>query len=210
MKMRTMARVRLVLILGSVVTSMAIPQSVGAATRPTYSQVKTWVADYKRAHPGHGGKDWDINAKTPKQLASDPAARRLLAICGRHRRPIIPLIAWEYGGNDHKWIKSTASALVYCVYTPVRRATAHWFYRASTDHVTADVYVLFPAHNPCRKRKAAAQVSACIGDKSNFEILVDIASYADGFHAGLSLADSSTELRLILPDKTKVHLLSNR
>jgi hypothetical protein len=208
--MRTRADVRLVALVGAVVTSMAIPQSGGAGTQPTYNQVKTWAAEYKRAHPGRGGKDWDINAKTSRQLASDPAARRLLAVCGRNRRPVIPSIAWEYGGNDHKWINPTASALVYCVYTPVRRSTANWSYRRSTDHVTADVYVLFPAHNPCRKRTSASQVSACIGDKSNFEILVDIASYDDGFGAGLKLANSSTELRLILPDKTKVHLFSNQ
>jgi hypothetical protein len=201
---------RVLPVLGFLAMSMAIPHSAGATTPPTYSQVKTWVADYKSSHPGHGGKDWDINAKTSKQLASDPAARRLLAICGKSRRPVIPSIAWEYGGSDHRWIKPSASALVYCVYTPVRPSTTNWSYRASSDHVTADVYVLFPAYNPCRNRTGAAQVSACIGDSSNFEILIDIASYEDGASAGLRLANSSSELRLILPNRTKVHLVSKQ
>ena len=75
--------------------------------------------------------------------------------------------------------------------------------------VTADVYVLFPDHNPCMDEAGADQVAACIGHPSNFEILVDIASYEDGGRAGLNLAEASTELVLILPDGTKVHLHSD-
>ena len=36
------------------------------------------VEAYKAAHPGNGGKDWDFNAKTPEELATDPAAKQLL------------------------------------------------------------------------------------------------------------------------------------
>jgi hypothetical protein len=208
--LRNQVGVRLLGALGAVVAALAGPQSAWATTPPSHNQVKTWVADYSRAHPGDGGKESDINAKSPGQLAADPAARRLLALCGKNQRPIIPSIAWEYGGRDHQWIKPTASALVYCVYTPVKSSSAHWSYQAALDHVTADVYVLFPMQNPCRNKQGAAQVSACIGDKTNFEILTDVASYHDGSDAGLSLANASTELRLILPDKKKVHLTNNQ
>jgi hypothetical protein len=165
------------------------------------------VTGYRAAHPGNGGKDWDINAKTPAQVAADPAAQRLLALCGKDQRPVIPLLAWEYGGADHQWIKPEASALVYCVYTPVKPSTANWAYQPPpADHVTADVYVRFPDQNPCRAQAGAAQVAGCIGDASNFEILVDTASFDDGVGAGLALANASTELRLILPSGSKVSL----
>lgn len=177
------------------------------ATSPTYDQVKEWVEAYKAAHPGNGGKDWDINAKTPSQLEADPDARQLLSICGDDQRPVIPLLAWEYGGSDHPWINPEASALVYCVYIPVADPSEHWQYDPTGDHVTADVYVLFPDQNPCRDEQGADQLAACIGDPTNFEILVDTASLHDGVDVGLSLSEASSELMLILPDGTKVHLI---
>jgi hypothetical protein len=66
--------------------------------------------------------------------------------------------------------------------------------------------VKFPDHNPCKSRSGAQQVTACIGDLTNFEVLVDTASINDGRDVGLSLASASTTLRLILPDATKVRL----
>ncbi|MBI5500387.1 MAG: hypothetical protein HY907_09100 [Deltaproteobacteria bacterium] len=170
---------------------------------PTYDEVAGWVAEYDAAHPGSEG---DINRLTPAEVAADPEAARLLALCGADQRPVIPSLAWEYGGASHAWINPEASALVYCVYTPVSPSTDHWTYDGAADHVTADVYVLFPDENPCRDEVGAAQVTACIADLTNMEILVDTASYADGAGAGLSLAEASTELMLILTDGTKVPL----
>jgi hypothetical protein len=168
--------------------------------------VKTWAKAYKAAHPGNGGKDWDINAKTPAQLASDRAAARLVSICGADQRPVIPIIAWEYGGKDHQWINPSASSLVYCVYTPVHNATSHWRYDAAARQVTADVYVKYPAQNPCRAMRGRDQAARCMGDVTNLEILVDTASMHVGADAGLNLADASTKLRLIMPDGSKVQL----
>jgi hypothetical protein len=176
---------------------------------PTYEQVQGWISAYKTAHPGNGGKDWDINAKTPTELAADPAAQQLLSLCGPGQRPVIPLLAWEYGGSDHSWVNPEASALVYCVYIPVNPSTPNWSYDAGMDRVTADVYVRFPDQNPCKDQTGKDQVAACIGDSGNFEILVDTASLNDGADAGLSLSNASTELKLILPDMTKVQLIIN-
>ena len=164
----------------------------------TADQVRGWIEAYKGAHPGNNGKDWDINAKTPAEVAADPAARQLLSICGDGQRPIIPLLAWEYGGGDHKWINPQGSALVYCVYTPVKNPSTNWRYDPAKDEVTADVSVKFPEQNPCRTQQGAGQVKGCIGDDTNFEILVDTASINDGHDVGLSLANASTNLRLIL------------
>ena len=75
--------------------------------------------------------------------------------------------------------------------------------------MTADVYVRFPDQNPCNSRVGADQVAMCIGDLTNFEILVDTASLNDGAAAGLALANASTELMLILADGSKVHLYSS-
>ena len=175
----------------------------GGGTQPTAEEVAGWVADYRAAHPGREG---DINSLTPAEVAADPDAAQLLALCGDDQRPVIPLLAWEYGGSDHAWINPEGSALVYCVYTPVSPSTENWAYDDVADHVTADVYVLFPDENPCRVEVGAAQVTACIGDTTNMEILVDIASYGDGAAAGLSLSEASTELMLILTDGSKVHL----
>lgn len=88
----------------------------------------------------------------------------------------------------------------------MKDASPNWLYDAAEDHVTADVYVKFPDHNPCKNRSGAQQVTACIEDLTNFEILVDTASINDGRHVGLSLASVSTTLRLILPDTAKLRL----
>lgn len=181
----------------------------GTASPPTADEVRAWVLAYKGAHPGNGGKDWDINTKTSSELASDPDAARLLRVCGADQRPVIPLIAWEYGGADHSWIAPEMSALVYCVYTPVTPGADHWSYNAAKGRVMADVYVLFPGENPCRDRQGADLVAGCIGDPTNFEVLVDIASYADGACASQSLAEASTTLSVVLPDGTKTLLLEN-
>jgi hypothetical protein len=176
-------------------------------SNPTAAQVQSWAKHYAASHPG---SDRDINAKSSAQLASDPAARRLVSICGRHQRPVIPILAWEYGGNDHPWINPGASALAYCVYTPVRRDTAHWRYNASSDHVTADIYVRFPGRNPCRHKSGRQQVMACLGDPSNIEILVDTASLHDGADAGLDLSQASTTLRLIEPSGKRIVLVNEQ
>jgi hypothetical protein len=120
------------------------------------------------------------------------------------------MLAWEYGGHDHPWIKPEASALVYIVYIPTKDKSENWQYDKAKDHVTADVYVLFPDKNPGKDKQGRDQVASCIGDDSNFEILVDIASLKDGKGAGLNLSEASTELRLILPDGTKVPLYSGK
>src|SRR5262249_25886621 len=150
--------------------------------------------------------DWDINAKTPAEIASDPAAQQLLSLCGTNQRPVIPLLAWEYGGNDHSWINPEASALVYCVYIPVAANSDNWQYDSVADHVIADVYVRFPNENPCKNQVGANQVMACLGDPTNIEIPVDTASFHDGADAGLSLSQATTELKLLLCDGSKAHL----
>jgi hypothetical protein len=122
--------------------------STGA--KPTYDEVKAWIDAYKAANPGNGGKLWDvippaaaIGVKTGAEIAADPAAQRLRSICGKDQLPVIPLIAWEYGGSDHQWINPQASALVYCVYIPVNPGTPNWTFDPATSTTTADVYVLF-------------------------------------------------------------------
>ena len=186
---------------------VATEQTSGSGSTPaSFEQVKEWVESYKATHRGNRGKDWDINAKTPAQIAADPAAQRLLSLCGRDQRPVIPLLAWEYGGSDHQWINPEKGALVYCVHTPVRNPTPNWQYDARNGQVTAAVSVLFPDQNPCKDQQGANQVAGCIGHRSNFEILVDTASINDGRDVGLSLASASTALKLILPDGTRVHL----
>jgi hypothetical protein len=196
---------------GSVVAQRGATAAAGSTSpSPSFEQVKGWVEAYKAAHPGRKGKDWDINAKTPAQVAADPAAQQLLSLCGPDQRPVIPLLSWEYGGFDHQWINPQRSALVYCVHTPVKNPSPNWRYDAATDEVTAAVYVKFPDQNPCKDEQGANQVKACIGDRTNFEILVDTASINDGSDAGLSLANASTELKLILPDGTRTHLWTDR
>ena len=175
----------------------------GPGLGPTHAEVGAWVADYKAAHPGKAG---DILALSAAELAADPDAARLRALCGADRLPVVPLLAWEYGGADHAWVDPEASALVYCVYIPAAPSTAHWTYDAAKDRVTADMTVLFPGQNPCGSRTGAETVSGCIGAPSNYEILVDTASYHDGKDVGLSLSEASTELNLLLADGSRVHL----
>ena len=170
--------------------------------------MRTSILAYKDAHPGNGGKDWDITFKSRAEVDADPDLARLLGLCGIDRRPVIPLLAWEYGGSDHPWISPDSSALVYCGYGPVAPSTDNWSYDPATAHVVADVYILFPDENPCRSQQDADLVVACIGDPSNFEIFVDVSSFDDGACAGISLSEASTELRLVLPDGTKTHLFS--
>jgi hypothetical protein len=189
---------------GSATAGSSAPS--GSATAPACDQVKSLVEAYKAAHPGNGGKDWDINAKTPAEISADPAAQQLRALCGPNELPVIPLLAWEYGGGDHQWINPDMSALVYCVSIPVNPSSAEWQYDAAKDHVTADVSIKCPELNPCKDKQGADQVTACIGDSSNFEILVDTASINDGADVGLTLANSSTDLNLVLQDGSKVHL----
>ena len=173
---------------------------------PSYEQVKEWIRAYRAAHPGRGGKDWDINAKPAAVAAAEPDTTRLLALCGPNQRPVIPMLAWEYGGSDHRWQNPEDAALVYCVCTPVKKATSSWSYDASRDRVTADVSVLFPEHNPCRDEPGKDQVMKCIGDPTNLEILVDTASLGDGKNVGLNLSEAETELRLVLPNGKKIRL----
>ncbi|HEY5928650.1 MAG TPA: hypothetical protein VIV11_43490 [Kofleriaceae bacterium] len=168
--------------------------------------VRAWILAYKAAHPGQHG---DINAKTPEQVAADPDAQRLLGLCPTDQRPVIPLLAWEYGGADHAWIAPDASALVYCVYIPSATATESWHYDAAMDRVTADMWIRLIDENPCRDKTGADQVIACIGDPTNFEIIVDLASLHDGADVGLSLSEASTDLMLRQADGSRVHLLTN-
>ena len=169
----------------------------------TAEELRAWVDAYAAAHPGREG---DINALTDSAVAADPDAERLLSVCGADQRPIYPRLAWEYGGADHAWIRPEASALCYCVYIPVVPSTDHWAYDPPTDHITADVYVRFPDDNPCRDDVGADQVLRCIGDPTNLEIFVDVASRHDGIDVGLGLSEASTELRLVLTDGSRVHL----
>jgi hypothetical protein len=180
------------------------PDAHSSTGAPTAAGVASWVAEYKAAHPGRGGKDWDINSKSAAEIAADPKLKRLIDLCGPDQRPVIPALAWEYGGKDHPWIKPEASALVYCVYIPVSPNTEHWKYDKAKNHVTADVYVLFPEQNPGKNKTGAAQVMSCLGDPSNIEILVDTASLNDGKAAGLKLDEASTDLYLLLPDGSRV------
>src|SRR5207253_566401 len=74
----------------------------GAAGSPTADDVRKWADAYRAAHPGNGGKDWDIisccggASRSAASLASDPAAQQLRSICGKDQLPVIPLLAWEY------------------------------------------------------------------------------------------------------------------
>src|SRR5258708_37747311 len=118
----------------------------------------------------HDGAEWAI---TMSETRSD------------QQLPVIPMLAWEYGGTDHPWINPQASALAYCVYIPVNPSTPHWSLDNAAMRVTADVYVLFPNQNPCKDQQGANQVMACLGDATNIEIFVDTSSYHDGADVGL-------------------------
>jgi hypothetical protein len=182
------------------------PTASQAGEGPTYAQVRQWIAEYKAAHPGRDGKDWDINAKSPEEIASEPDTRRLCELCGPDRRPVIPELAWEYGGSDHRWEDPQRAALVYCVPTPVAKSSPYWRYDAARKRVMAHVYVLFPEHDPCASKSASEQADSCIGGFGNLEILSDTATRNDGRDVGLDLAETETELRLRLPNGKSVRL----
>ena len=184
--------------------SLSIPSA--ADEPPSYDQVKQWIAEYKAKHSGRGGKDWDINAKSAEEIASEPDTYRLCSLCGPDQRPVIPELAWEYGGSDHRWSNPQAAALVYCVYTPVAKPSEHWRFDHAVGRVIADVYVLFPEHNPCAGKTAREQAAKCIGGFGNLEILADTATLNDGEDVGLSVGETATELRLILPNGKKARL----
>jgi hypothetical protein len=173
---------------------------------PTCEELPSLIAAYKTANSGNGGKDWDLLAKTPAEILADPAAAQLISICGEGQLPVIPELAWEYGGSDHAWVNPEASALAYCVYIPVSPSSEHWQYDPTADHVTADVYVKCPDQNPCNDEQGADQVMACLGDPSNIEIIVDTASLNDGADAGLSLSEATTDLNLITSGGETLHL----
>jgi hypothetical protein len=191
----------------------AAAPATDAAAAPTAEQVRAWAEAYRAAHPGNGGKDWDVvgccggASRTEASLAADPGAQQLRAICGDGQLPVIPLLAWEYGGGDHPWKNPQASALVYCVYIPVKGGQSpHWQYDPAKDRVTADLYVLFPEQNPCKDRQGPKQVMDCLGDPTNVEILVDTASFHDGADVALKLANASTDLNLIMPGGMRIHM----
>ena len=189
-------------------TSSGSGSGSGSSSECTVSAdaARTCIIEYKTAHPGQDG---DINAKTAAQIAADPKAQALLALCPNDQRPVIPLLAWEYGGADHPWISPEVSALVYCVYIPAAADNSGWQYDAAMDRVTADTSIRFPDENPCKDRQGADLVAGCIGDMTNFEIIVDLASLNDGADVGLSLSEASSELMLRQPDGTRVHLITN-
>ena len=185
---------------------LACPAQSAAGERPTHAQVRQWIAEYKAAHPGRDGKDWDINAKTQEEITSEPDTRRLCELCGPDRRPVIPELAWEYGGSDHRWEDPQNAPLVYCVYAPIAKSSPHWRYDAARRLVVAHVYVLFPEHDPCANKSAEEHVKACIGGFGNLEILSDTATWRDGRDVGRSLAETQTELRLRMPSGKSVRL----
>jgi hypothetical protein len=153
--------------------------------------------------------DWDIIdccgfARTEAEIQADPEAVALRGMCGAGQLAIIPMLAWEYGETKHPWINPSASAVAYCVYLPTKTNSAHWSYDAATDHVIAEVYVKFPDQNPCKAQTGKAQVMSCLGDPTNIGIFADTASFHRGGDVGLSLAESTTDLYLVLPDGTRV------
>jgi len=156
--------------------------------------VKRDHARDEQAPPSRGFPAVETNRGSRRR---NPSERR-----GVNREPGQKL----YGGMDHPWINPQASAVAYCVYIPVKPSTMHWQYDAPTDHVTADVYVVCPDLNPCKAEQGANQVLSCLGDPTNIEILVDTASLDDGVDVGLALANASTDLYLLLPDSSRVHL----
>ncbi len=169
---------------------------------PSCDALPAFLAAFKASHPD----GWDINAMTPAEIAADADAQALLSLCGDDQRPVIPQLAWEYGGGDHPWIAPEASALFYCVSTPVDPGTEHWSFDAAMQLVTADVVIGCPQQNPCDGMAGADAVLMCLGDSSNIEIVVDTASLDDGHGAGLELAEASTDLYLLQEDGTRVLL----
>lgn len=173
---------------------------------PTCDELPDFIAQFKRSHSGNGGTDWDINAMTPAQIAADPDAQALLALCGDDQRPVVPQLAWEYGGGDHQWISPESSAIYYCVYTPANPSTEHWSFDEAAQLVEADVTIGCPELNPCADQSGADRVLPCLGDPTNIEIVVDTASLDDGHGAGLELSEAATDLYLLEQDGTRVLL----
>jgi hypothetical protein len=188
-------------------TSAPATAPAGQPATASYEQVKKWIEAYKATHRGNGGKDWDINAKSPEEVEREPDTKRLLSLCGPNQRPVIPALAWEYGGSDHRWTKPETAALCYCVYTPVEGGSEHWRFDETKNRVVADLYVKFPDRNPCKDRTGKDQVLGCLGDATNLEILVDTASLHDGRDVGYELSEAATELRLVLPNGKKVQIV---
>lgn len=181
--------------------------SGGPSEVPSCEELPAFIAAFKEAHAGNGGTDWDINAMTPEQVAADPDAQTLLALCDApDERPVIPQLAWEYGGGDHQWISPESSAIYYCVYTPVEPSTEHWSFDQAAQLVEADVTIGCPAQNPCNDQTGAEQVLPCLGDPTNIEIAVDTASLDDGHGAGLEVSEAATDLYLLGDDGTRVLL----
>lgn len=195
---------------GSVSSSTGGSTGNSSSVGPTADEVRARAEAYKTANSGNGGKDWDIisccggASRTPASLAADAEAQRLRSLCGKDQLPVIPILAWEYGGMDHQWISPQSSALVYCVFIPVNPDSSHWQFDMANMRVTADVYVKFPDQNPCKNEQGANQVMACLGNPTNIEILVDTASYHDGADVGYTLANAKTNLNLILPDGSRI------
>lgn len=112
-------------------------------------------------------------------------------------------------GFDHPWIGPELSPLVFCLYIPVVPGTVHGSYDVGTERVTADSWLLFPAGDPCADSDGVESVTGCIGASSNYEILVDTASFRDGLDVGLELSEASTELDLWLRTGERVHLTTS-
>lgn len=187
-------------------SSESSSDSGGPVEVPTCEELPEFITQFKMSHSGNGGTDWDINAMTPAEVAADPEAQALLALCGDDQRPVIPELAWEYGGGDHEWISPEASAIYYCVYTPVDPSTKHWSFDEVAQLVEADVTIGCPEQNPCADQTGADQVLPCLGDPTNIEIVVDTASIDDGHGAGLELSEASTDLYLLEEDGSRVLL----
>lgn len=181
--------------------------SGGPTDVPSCADLPAFIAAFKESHSGNGGTDWDINAMTPEQVANDPDAQTLLALCDEgDERPVIPQLAWEYGGGDHQWISPESSAIYYCVYTPVNPSTEHWSFDEGAQLVEADVTIGCPEQNPCNDQTGADKVLPCLGDPTNIEIVVDTASLDDGHGAGLELSEAATDLYLLEDDGARVLL----
>jgi hypothetical protein len=180
--------------------------SGGPGDVPSCADLPAFIAAFKESHSGNGGTDWDINAMTPAEVANDPDAQTLLALCEGEQRPVIPALAWEYGGGDHQWISPESSAIYYCVYTPVNPSTDHWSFDEAAQLVEADVTIGCPEQNPCADQSGADQVLPCLGDPTNIEIVVDTASLDDGHGVGLELSEAATDLYLLEQDGTRVLL----
>jgi len=150
----------------------------------------------------------DIVAKTPAQVAADPDAAKLLALCPSDQRPIIPFLAWS---------------------------TAAWTTRGSTGGFGARLLRLHPGQSRDRALELRCDERQRHGGRLREVPRAKSVQRQSGRGAGrrvhrrcdelrnprrhrepsrrrgrrLSLANSTTELKLVLPDTTKVHLYNN-